>query len=308
MAKSPIISTRKLRKSYGNIDVLHDVDLNIDSGKLVGFLGPNGAGKSTTIRILMGLLQATAGDCEIFGQSVRKHGPSIRSRIGYLPGDVNLYSNLSARKTLDFLGRARRTDCGSEMRRLADVFELPLNRTVRKFSTGMKQKLGLIQAMMHKPELLILDEPTSALDPLVRQSVFAELRNVIDSGRSVVFSSHSLNEVEELCDEVIILRQGRVVEHQSIDILRGRALRRIEIVFADSESPPHVFPQQLQLTGRVENSVRCTWSGEIDDLLLWLKPFALDDLIIERPDLNDLFITYYAEDQQNQTPRSESRP
>ena len=301
MASSPIITTRKLSKSYGSINVLHDVDLHIDSGMLVGFLGPNGAGKSTTIRILMGLLKATSGDCEIFGQCVVKHGPSIRSRIGYPPGDVNLYSNMSAQRTLEFLCRSRKIDCSDEIDRLAEVFELPLNRTVRKFSTGMKQKLGLIQAMMHQPELLILDEPTSALDPLVRQSVFTELRNVIESGRSVLFSSHSLNEVEELCDEVIILRQGRVVEHQSIETLRSRALRRIEISFSDSANSPNVFPDQLQLVSRNGNTVRCTWSGTVDELLLWLKPYELCDLFIERPDLNDLFITYYAEDQPSTT-------
>jgi ABC-2 type transport system ATP-binding protein len=297
LSSKPIILTRGLCKSYGEVDVLHDVSLNIEPGKLVGFLGPNGAGKSTTIRILLGLLNASAGNCELFGLPVATAGPIIRRRVGYLPGDVNLYSNLTGRKTLDFLARARRVNCSQQIDRLANVFELPLNRNVRSYSTGMKQKLGLIQAMMHRPDLLILDEPTSALDPLVRQAVFSELRNVIADGRSVLFSSHSLNEVEELCDEVIILRQGRVVEHQKIEVLQGRALRRIEITFVDAASIPESFPSALQVVKQNGRTINCTWSKSTDELLGWLVSHKLDDLIIERPDLNDLFITYYADEE-----------
>ncbi len=231
----------------------------------------------------------------MFGVPLGRNAPELRRRVGYLPGDVHLYSNLSGRRSLNFLARARRKDCRKQIERLADVFELPLNQNVRSYSTGMKQKLGLIQAMMHEPELLILDEPTSALDPLVRQNVFSELRDVIDAGRSVLFSSHSLNEVEELCDEVIILRRGKVVEHQTIDVLRGRALRRVEISFTNKMVMPCEFPPELQIVEQNSMNLKCTWAGTTAALLNWLNPFALDDLIIERPDLNDLFITYYSD-------------
>ncbi len=290
-----VVETRKLCKSYGDHHVLYDVDMQIQAGRLVGFLGPNGAGKTTTLRILLGLLAPGAGHAEIFGKSCRANGASLRREIGYLPGDVYFYPNLSGRAVLEFYSRVRRRDCADEFERLASVFELELDKRVRSYSTGMRQKLGLIQALMHCPQLLILDEPTSSMDPLVRQKVFAELRNVIDDGRSVLFSSHSLDEVEQLCDEVIILRDGQIVEHQQIDVLQKRALRRIEIVFQNGQSVPTNAPDGLQIVSRDGQSLKCTWSGDIRRLLKWIESFRIDDLIIERPDLNDLFITYYSD-------------
>lgn len=293
-----IVEASKLCKSYGVHPVLHDVDLTIQKGKLVGFLGPNGAGKTTTLRILLGLLKQDSGNASLFGKSCQRHGKSIRSEVGYLPGDVHVYSNMTGKRLLEFLASARRRDCREEILRLSERFELPLDKTVRKFSTGMRQKLGLIQALMHRPDLLILDEPTSALDPLVRKIVFEELRKVIDDGRTVLFSSHSLNEVEQLCDEVIILRSGRVVEHQKIDVLKNRALRKVEMVFRSSV--PESLPPSFRVIRQNQQSVLGTWTGEIADLLKWLDPDSLEDLIVERPDLNDLFLAYYSETTQGQ--------
>ncbi len=288
-----VISTHQLCKSYGQTQVLHDVDLAIEPGKLIGFLGPNGAGKTTTIRILLGLINASGGEARVFDLPCQGRGREIRTNVGYLPGDVHLYSNLSGRRLLQFLARARRRDCSSEIHRLAELFDLQLDKIVRSYSTGMRQKLGLIQALMHRPNLLILDEPTSGLDPLVRNTLFAELRRVIADGRSVLFSSHSLDEVEELCDEVIILRSGRIVEHQKIETLKQRALRKVEIVF--SKAPPADLPADLQHFEQNANAISGTWTGDMATLLDWLKSFAVQDVIIERPELNDLFMTYYAE-------------
>lgn len=287
-----VIQVQKLSKQYNSHPVLHEVDFEIESGRLVGFLGPNGAGKTTTLRILLGLLAPSSGDASIFGKSCHRYGKLIRNEIGYLPGDVHLYSNLSGQAVLEFFSAARKRDCGDEIRRLASVFDLDIRRTVRKYSTGMKQKLGLIQALMHKPQLLILDEPTSALDPLVRRKVFDELKQVVAEGRSVLFSSHSLSEVEELCDEVIILRQGRIVEHQPIEVLKQRALRHVEIVF--SGRPPVSLPESLKLAEQKGRLYKFTWTGETAELVSWLNTQTLDDVIIARPDLNDLFMTYYA--------------
>ena len=155
----------------------------------------------------------------------------------------------------------------------------------------MRQKLGLIQSLMHKPKLLVLDEPTSGLDPLARQAVFSELRKVVDEGRTLLFSSHSLDEVEELCDEVIILRDGEIVEHQKVETLKEKALRRVEICFTEKVSED--LPTQLKVTERNGKTVVGTWSADIELLLAWVSRQKIDDLIIERPDLNDLFITYY---------------
>lgn len=288
-----VIRTEGLCKSYGEHSVLQNVNFQIASGKLVGFLGPNGAGKTTTIRILLGLLSPSSGEAELFGKPANRSGKLARKQIGYLPGDVHFYPNLTGRRTLEFMAGVRKIDCAREIKRLSDVLQLDLNKTVRKYSTGMRQKLGLIQALMHRPQLLILDEPTSALDPLIRKTVFEELHHVVQDGRTVLFSSHSLHEVEELCDEVIILRNGRVVEQQRIEVLQQRALRKVEIDFGNQK--PSGLPEPFQLIRRKGSTFFGTWTGEISELLKWLDGFLLDDLIIERPDLNDLFITYYSE-------------
>lgn len=289
------IKVEQLCKSYGPRQVLHNIDLRVDSGRLVGFLGPNGAGKTTTIRILLGLLASDSGVAEIFGQDCRQYGQQLRAEVGYLPGDVHLYPNLTGRATLKFFARARRKNSDDEISRLAEVFGLALDKTVRRYSTGMRQKLGLMQALMHKPQLLILDEPTSGLDPLVRQAVFQELRNVVREGRTVLFSSHLLDEVEELCDDVVILREGRIVEHQKIETLRKRALKRIEIKFRSDIHETVFFPDQMRVIKRERDIVQGTWSGEIEVLLSWLRNHEIQDLVVERPGLNDLFVTYYSE-------------
>ncbi len=288
-----VISTEKLCKSYGTQQVLSDVELNVGEGKIVGFLGPNGAGKTTTIRILLGLISASSGNATIFERSCRTAGKEIRRETGYLPGDVHFYPGLTGRKTLEFFSRARRRNCSEEIDRLSERFGLELDKTVRKYSTGMRQKLGLIQALMHRPQLLVLDEPTSGLDPLVRSAVFEELRGVSLDGRTVLFSSHSLDEVEDLCDEAVILRSGRIVEHQTIDAMRARALRRVQIVFA--ENLPSKMPVELTAAEPANRRVSGAWTGSVATLLAWLKPFQVEDLVIERPDLNDLFVACYRE-------------
>ncbi|MFK7765923.1 MAG: ABC transporter ATP-binding protein [Mariniblastus sp.] len=290
---TPVIKCRDLTKSYGSAQVLRSVDFEIQPGKLVGFLGPNGAGKTTTVRILLGLLKPSSGEAQIFGQSCQRDGKSIRSQIGYLPGDVHLYSNLTGQRMLNFLAAARRIDCTSEIERIGKRLELDLTKKVRKYSTGMRQKLGLIQALMHKPKLLILDEPTSALDPLIRKTVFEELKLVVRDGRTVLFSSHSLSEVEELCDEVIILRSGQIVEQQTIEKLRGKALRRVKITFTLEDQMPISFPDDLVVISKDGTSLTGNWCGDIGSMTQWISEQAIDDLTIEQPDLNDLFLTYY---------------
>ncbi len=295
----PVVVTNGLCKSYGDKRVLDRVNLCVPAAKLVGFLGPNGAGKTTTLRIMLGLLKPTSGSAHIFGLDCHRQGRAIRQRVGFLPGDVNLYPSMSGAATLKFLARTRKTDCGTEFDRLSQRFELPLNRKVRKYSTGMRQKLGLIQALMHQPDLLVLDEPTSALDPLVRTVLFEELRHVVQQGRTVLFSSHSLGEVEELCDEVIILRSGRIVEQQNIDVLRSRALRKVTLFFSDPAHNPQTIPEPvshaLQIIQRDQHQLQMTFSGEITQLLNYIQSLEVQDVMIEKPDLNDLFLTYYQE-------------
>jgi len=289
-----VISTESLCKSYGSREVLHDLSVSIAEGKLVGFLGPNGAGRTTTIRVLLGLLRATSGRTYIFGKDCWRDGPSIRAAVGYLPGELRFYPGLTGRSTLEFLAGARKLDCASEISRLHSRFDLDLEPSVRKYSSGMKQKLGLIQALMHRPRLLVLDEPTSGLDPLIRRELYAELRTVAAEGRTVLFSSHTLSEVDELCEEVIVLREGRLVEHEGVEALRGRAPRFVEIVLGDEQLALLELPENLQEVLRTGARIAGRWSGPIGPLLQWLASHpSLRDVTIAPPDLESLFLGYY---------------
>lgn len=289
------IETLELSKSYGQRKALQELSLSVREGSILGFLGPNGAGKTTTIRILAGLLRASSGTARVLGRDCWREGPKLRADIGYLPGELQLYESMTGRATLRFFARVRRRDCDREITRLAERFNLDLDRHVRGYSRGMKQKLGLIQALMHRPRLLILDEPTSGLDPLMRRSLFDELRAVEAEGRTVLFSSHTLSEVEELCEEVAVLRQGRLIERERVAQLRARAPRSVEFVVEDAFSSP--LPDGFQLVHRDDHRIHGRWVGPTRPLLDWLgaQPSVLDVNIIPL-DLEELFLEYYQAD------------
>jgi ABC-2 type transport system ATP-binding protein len=289
------VVTQNLCKRFGSHEVLRRVNLHVPTGGRFGFLGPNGAGKTTTIRILMGLLRASAGNARILDQNVWQAGPRVRRQVGYLPGDVRFYDGLTGRTTLAFFAAARGGVSRDEIRRLTRRFDLDPDKRVRDYSRGMKQKLGLIQALMHRPKLLILDEPTVSLDPLIREVLYEELQDVTADGRTVLFSSHTLSEVQELCDEVAILRDGRLIEQERIDVLRRRAIRRVELALPPGRSVP-APPQQLQVIRRTDATLKGTWTGSIEPLLSWLAQIPAVDVSIAPPDLEDLFLAYYADD------------
>ncbi len=288
------LETINLSKRYGARYVLREVSLTMPAGAIFGFLGPNGAGKTTTIRILLGLLRASAGKALLFGEDAWRQGARLRRDIGYLPGDVRFYDWFTGRATLDFFNVARGGCHGDEIRRLQRVFDLELDRKVRRYSRGMKQKLGLIQALMHRPRLLILDEPTTALDPLVREALYEELRRVSGEGRSILFSSHTLTEVEELCDEVAIVRGGRIIEHEKIAVLKGRAVRHVEVQIPAGATLPSL-PGDFRVEDRADGKIKGAWTGPIQPLLNWLALAPIEDVSIAPPDLEDLFMAYYAE-------------
>lgn len=288
------LEVETLCKSFGPKQVLRDVSFSADAGKLVGFLGPNGAGKTTAIRILLGLLRADSGRCQLLGKDCWREGPRVRADVGYLPGEVRLYESLTGASTLDFFAAARGADCRTEIARLRDALQLDLKPSVRAYSSGMKQKLGLIQALMHRPQILVLDEPTNALDPLIRQVLFDELRQRAADGAAVLFSSHTLSEVDELCDEVVILRDGQVVESSTVAALRERALRRVVIRMADDgPTTPPPAPEGLQNASWDDDRLTGQWIGPMAALIEWLHVQRVADVTISPPDLEDLFMAYY---------------
>ncbi len=287
------VATYNLTKHYGRQVALRGLDFRVSAGRLFGFLGPNGAGKTTAIRILLGLLRATEGRAEVLGRDVWRDGPALRARVGYLPGDVRFYDGLTGRATLAFLDAARGSKAWGEIRRLTETLDLDLDKRVRAYSRGMKQKLGLIAALMHRPQLLILDEPTTALDPLVRETLYKMLRGIAAEGRTVLFSSHTLAEVEALCDEVAILRDGELIEQERMDVLRERAVRHVEVHFRANASPARPLPEGLDVLHEAERHLRAVWRGPMERLLAWLARCSVEDVTIAPPDLDDLFLAYY---------------
>ncbi|MCG8404377.1 MAG: ABC transporter ATP-binding protein [Phycisphaerales bacterium] len=291
-----VIETQSLIKTYGSIQALAGLNLEVPKGSIFGFLGPNGAGKTTTLRILVGLLRSTTGRATVFGKDVWRDSKVICSNVGYLPGDVRFHDWMTGRAYLSFCDQARGNGAMAEIERLQSRFDLHLNRRIRDYSRGMKQKLGLMQALMHRPDLLILDEPGTALDPLVQQTLYEELRAVAADGRTVLFSSHTLSEVEQLCDRVAIIRGGRLIESGTIAALRERAVRRVEFRLKGGDPARLAYPEGFDAHVGGDGVVTATWKGEVDRLLSWLATVKLADVSIGPPSLEDLFAAYYRED------------
>lgn len=231
-ASSPTpIDIRGLTKFYGRSRGVEDVSLNVESGEVLGFLGPNGSGKTTVLRVLMGLIAPTHGEVLVDGRSLFDDPCGWRARVGYLPGELGLYTNTTVRGYLDLLAHLRDIDCAAEIDSLAERFDLALGARIAGLSKGNKQKVGVVQALMHRPRVLILDEPTSGLDPIAQQefaSVLAERRS---DGASIVLSSHVLQEVENVADRIVILDRGRVLTVDTVESLRHRVDTEIQLTF-----------------------------------------------------------------------------
>lgn len=288
-----VVEVSGLEKRYGKVAALDGFDLRVPQGCLLGFLGPNGAGKTTTLRILMGFIRGDAGMARVLGRDVWRDATWIHAEVGYLPGDVRFPDWQSGQAFLDFCDEMRGGGHMVEARRLLERFGLNAGRRIREYSRGMLQKLGLIQAMMHRPPLLIMDEPGTGLDPLVLQTLYEELRAVTAEGRTVLFSSHILSEVEQLCDRVVIIRAGRLIEDSEIAALRARAIRRIEFRPTRAIPDRRSLPAGFQLDESANGLVCGAWSGRTDDLLAWLRQLGAEDLTIAPPGLDDLFRAYY---------------
>jgi ABC-2 type transport system ATP-binding protein len=293
------ISIEELSKRYGRLTAVKDLRLDVLRGEVFGFLGLNGAGKTTTIRILLDLLRPTSGRASVFGFDCQSRGLEARARLGYLPGEMGIYSDMTGRQVLDFLARLKRRNIDQEYRReLQDRLALSsadLARRLREYSTGMKRKLGLIQAFQDDPELLILDEPTEGLDPLMQEAFYELLADVKAKGRTVFMSSHVLSEVERVCDRVGLLRRGALVLLSPVEEIRNLAARRVRVIFSeDVTHKPDLAPghEVLEMQPRV-------WTlrvnGPLGPLLGALSGFPVSDLMVEEPHLEDVILKYYRE-------------
>ena len=289
-----VIEIHGLVKDYGRTRTLDGLDLEVRSGEVFGFIGPNGAGKSTTIRVLMDLLRPTAGAARVFGVTPAAGGPALRVRIGYLPGELAMGGRVSAGAHLHHLASLRGGRGRDAIDRLAERFRLDLQRPVRTLSKGNKQKVGVIQAFMHEPELLILDEPTSGLDPLLQHEFLALVREASARGATVFMSSHVLREVETVADRVAVIREGKTVDVDSVAGLRHRAGQRVNLRFAEapdaSEAAAIGGVQEVRVE---EHTLTCLLRGEPDELLKWAARAHVLAWTARDRDLEDLFLDVY---------------
>jgi ABC-2 type transport system ATP-binding protein len=286
-----VIRAEQLTKSYGQNRGIVDVDFSVQSGEVFGFLGPNGAGKTTTIRLLLDLIRPTSGRLSLFGLDSRRDSVRIRERLGYLPGDLRLYERMTGRELLRFFAHLRRADGRGD--EVAKRLDLDLDRRIKELSRGNRQKVGLVQAFMHEPELLVLDEPTSGLDPLVQETFYELVAEATERDGTVFLSSHVLSEVQHVADRVGLIREGRLDLVDSVENLRS-AFTHVEATFA--EPPPADAFESVAGVRRVEQDghvVRFAFEGEIDPLLKALTRFHVKALDVREADLEDVFLSRY---------------
>ena len=290
------IQTEGLTKHYGSVRALTGLSLEVRPGEIFGFLGPNGAGKSTTIRTLLGFLYATSGTARVLGLDVATESVAIRRRTGYLPGGIALYDSLSGEDALDYLADLQ-GEPASRRAELCERLQLSshdLKRRIRDYSRGMRQKLGVIQALQHDPELAILDEPTEGLDPLMQHAFYGILEDMRTRGRTIFFSSHVLPEVERVCDRVAIIRAGELMALQTVDDLLARRKRRITIRWRGAAPDLSFVPGLADLQVRGDRAT-ATLAGEVGPFVRAVASPALEDLTIEPASLEEAFLEFYAD-------------
>jgi ABC-2 type transport system ATP-binding protein len=290
-----VIETKQLTKSYGPHRGIVDVDLTVNEGEAFGFLGPNGAGKTTTIRTLLDHLRPTNGNAMVFGMDTTEHPVEIHRRLGYLPGEWVLYDKLTGGQTIDYFANLRGNVDRAYQQQLIERLDVDPSRKFREYSRGNKQKVGLVIALQHRPELLVLDEPTSGLDPLIQQEFFSVIREAKEEGRTIFMSSHILSEVERTCDRVAIIRDGRLVRTDRVANLRDMAHHQVELRFAgpapraEFEGLPGVSDVHAE-----DGLLRMRVNGPITPVVRAAAGYELLDFVSREPTLEETFLAEYS--------------
>jgi ABC-2 type transport system ATP-binding protein len=291
------IEIRALTKCYGKLTAVSNLDLRVDCGEILGFLGLNGAGKTTTIRILLDLLRPTSGSASILGHDCQKQSLEARALVGYLPGELGIYKDLTGREVLNLLARLGSRPLNEQYRReLQERLEFPendLRRKLREYSTGMKRKLGLLQALQTDPPLLILDEPTEGLDPLMQESFYDLLSEVKGRGRTVFMSSHVLPEVARVCDRVALIRKGELSLLSTVEEIRRLAPRRVRVLFSRDVNLTEVLDEGVEVVDVKPRLWSLRVEGVLGPLLSMLTGYPVEDIEVEEPRLEDVLIKYY---------------
>lgn len=296
------IRTDALTKHYGDVKALENLTLEVEMGEVFGFLGPNGAGKTTTIRTMLDLIRPTSGTATIVGLDSHADAVEIRHHIGYLPSDLSMYNNLTGKDMITYFSNLRGGVDLSFVNQLSERLKADLSKKIGDYSTGNRQKVGLILAFMSKPQIIFMDEPSTGLDPLVQREFQAMMREVADDGRCVFLSSHTLSEVQRVADRVGIIRTGHLVDVEFVDDLRSKAVRKVELLFTGpvEASTFQNIPGVRDVTV-ASHHAEMSFDGNMDALLsVATDRYTLVDINTQEADLEEIFLDYYRVDQKTE--------
>ena len=287
-----VIKFNKLTKYYGDVKGCENVDFNVKEGEIFGFIGPNGAGKSTTIRTMLSLIYPTSGSVTIFGKDAIECGSEVRKEIGYLPSEIFYYDKMKVIDLLKYSATFYKKDCTDRIYELAEIMELDLDRKIQDLSYGNKKKVGIVQGLLHSPKLLILDEPTSGLDPLMQQKFFKLISEENKKGATVLFSSHILSEVQQLCDRVAIIKDGEIISIQDIKAMQHDNYKKFSIRGENLNNGKFNVDGVSNLIQK-DNKVTFIFKGDVNNIVKIISTLKLKDIIIEEPTLEEIFMHYY---------------
>ena len=291
-----VIETNKLTKYYGKARGIVDVSITVEEGEIYGFIGPNGAGKSTTIRTLLSLIYPSSGTASIFGMDCIRQAPEIAKRVGYLPSEVFYYEGMKVRDLLNYSASFYKKDCKARIKTLSERMDLDINRKIEDLSFGNKKKVGIVQGLLHSPELIILDEPTSGLDPLMQQNFFELLLEENKRGATILMSSHILAEVQRMCSRVAIIKEGRIIKQEKIATLQEHSYKRFRFEVAQT-LPEDYFMMEgvtdLKVSDRTHSFM---FKGDMNTVVSKLSQVKLMNLWADEPDLEEIFLHYYSKD------------
>jgi ABC-2 type transport system ATP-binding protein len=292
-----IINIKNLTKTFGKNRGIDNVNLKINKGEIFGFIGPNGAGKSTTIKVLLNLIFPTSGEAKIFDLDCAADTTKVKEDLGYVPSEVRYYDNMKVKELIDYAKSFRKNIDNEYVEELCKLFDVELEKNISELSLGNKKKVAIVQAILHKPKLLILDEPTNGLDPLIQQKLFNTLLRLKEEGTTIFLSSHNLTEVEEFCDRVAIIKEGKIVDVKNISDFANKKIKRVILKLEKNiqEELSDIGAEGLEQAG---DSVSFNYNGDINKLLLVIGKYKLKDLIIEEKKLSEVFMTYYDADKE----------
>lgn len=291
------IETISLNKYYGKSRGIENVNLSINEGEIFGFIGPNGAGKSTTIRTLLNFIHPTSGKAKIFGLDIVKDTKEIKKLIGYVPSEISFYDDMKVKDLFKYSAQFYGQNFDKRIQELVDIFEVDINRNLSDLSFGNKKKVAIIQALLHRPKLLILDEPTSGLDPLMQSKFFEVLQKENQEGMTIFFSSHILNEVQKVCHRVAIIKDGEIIEVEEIEKLRKRNYKKVIIELQQKKTEiPFEISGMTNISINSDNTVSFMFQGNINELTQHLADIKLENLWLEEPTLEEIFMHYYEQE------------